>query len=109
LAPKSVTTGATSLGPEPRRVEAITAKVAGLEASFLRVGGVGFNEAGVVDGRAEEDDGVAEGSALPWEIDSDKLTPEQLDCIAEHLIKKSSVCQSRGGGCSCTTPWTKRA
>jgi hypothetical protein len=28
-------------------------------------------------------------SALLWEIDPDKLTPEQLDCIAEHLIKKA--------------------
>jgi hypothetical protein len=28
-------------------------------------------------------------SALLWEIDPDKMTPEQLDCIADHLIAKS--------------------
>jgi hypothetical protein len=28
-------------------------------------------------------------SALLWEMDPDKMTPEQLDCISEHLIKKA--------------------
>jgi hypothetical protein len=28
-------------------------------------------------------------SALLWEIDPDKMTPEQLDVIAEHLIQKA--------------------
>jgi len=24
-----------------------------------------------------------------WEIDLDKITPEQLDCIADHLLAKA--------------------
>jgi hypothetical protein len=27
-------------------------------------------------------------SALLWEMDPDKMTPDQLDCIAEHLLQK---------------------
>jgi hypothetical protein len=28
-------------------------------------------------------------STLLWETDPDKMTPDQLDCIAEHLIQKA--------------------
>jgi hypothetical protein len=37
-------------------------------------------------------------SALLWEIAPDKLTPEQLDCIAEHLIQKALAGTAEGSG-----------
>jgi hypothetical protein len=35
-------------------------------------------------------------STLLWETDPDKMTPDQLDCIAEHLIQKALAGQPEG-------------